>query len=167
MPETDSPSVSRASVILAFDVGKKKTGIAVGNRISGGARPLGIVYGDTARQLNAIAAYMEEWQPGAIVVGLPTYTDGKAHGMTARARRFAEALKARFALPVQFADERHTTQLARQCASGSKGGAAGGCASVGGMDGGMDGGTRANVDAAAAAIILQNWLDGAADMRTI
>ena len=142
MPKVETPAVSRPSVILAFDVGRKKTGIAVGNRISGGARPLGIVYGDTARQFTAIDAYMEEWRPGGLVVGLPTHADGTPHNMTARARRFAHTLQSRFSLPVQFADERHSTQRARECSKGNKG--------------------QEDVDATAAALILQDWLDSPA-----
>lgn len=126
---------ARGAIVLGFDVGKTKTGLALGNRISGGARPLGIVRGDRAAQVAAIAATVREWQPGMLVVGLPVHIDGAAHRMTERARRFGDALGAAFALPVAFADERRSTQLARQTAGGGE------------------------VDDRAAAIILQQWLD--------
>lgn len=129
----------RADIVLAFDVGSRKTGIAVGNRISDSARPLAIVRGDAKQQLAAAGDYIREWQPGLAVVGLPVHMDGSAHRMTARARRFASALEKAYALPVALADERLSSQQARR----HLGRAAGG-----------------DIDDSAAAIILQDWLDG-------
>ena len=130
---------ARSEIILAFDVGSKKTGIAVGNHISGGARPLGIVCGAGQCQLEQIADYIREWAPGLLLVGLPMHMDGSSHSMTQRARRFADRLGQRFSLPVLLADERRSSMLARQRNSGAK---------------------REPVDDAAAAVILQHWLDG-------
>ena len=142
MPETPAAAV-RSAVVLALDSGSKKTGVAVGNRITGGARPLGVVRGSRGRQLAAILALVAEWQPGQVVVGLPLHADGTAHRQTARVRDFARALAARLpaAVPVALADERHSTQLARRSGRG---------------------GVEKGVDAAAAAVILQNWLDNPA-----
>lgn len=125
----------RSALILAFDVGRKKTGIALGNRLTGGARPLSVIHGDSRRQLAAAAAFVREWQPALLLVGLPVHADGAPHAQTARARRFAAALHAAFALPVAFADERHSTRRAREVQKNGE------------------------VDDSAAAIILQQYLD--------
>ena len=66
----------------------------------------------------AIAALVDEWQPGVLVVGIPVHADGTAHAMTARARRFARRARRRVsAVPVEHADERYTTQLAQAAIS--------------------------------------------------
>ncbi|MCH9704964.1 MAG: Holliday junction resolvase RuvX [Proteobacteria bacterium] len=126
---------ARKEIIFAFDVGRKKTGIALGNSISGIARPLAIVEGERAQQLAKITDYITQWQPGTLVVGLPLHMDGSTHRMTDRARRYADALQAQFSLPVEFADERQSSQFARQQGEGGA------------------------IDDRAAAIILQDWLD--------
>lgn len=134
-------SAARPDIILAFDVGSKKTGVAVGNHISGGARPLGIVCGGSQHQLEQIAEYIREWAPGLLVVGLPLHMDGASHRMTLRARRFSDCLRQRFSLPVMLADERNSSMLARR-----RGGAA----------------AHQPIDDNAAAVILQHWLDSRA-----
>ncbi|HKW80939.1 MAG TPA: Holliday junction resolvase RuvX [Casimicrobiaceae bacterium] len=67
---------------------------------------------DDDERLAAIAALVAEWQPGALVVGLPTHADGTPHEMTARARGFAKRLEARFGLDVVLVDERYTSETA-------------------------------------------------------
>jgi putative Holliday junction resolvase len=67
------------------------------------------VTGNEARTA-AIGALIGEWQPVALVVGVPVHMDGTEHEMTLRARRFGRRLEGIFHLPVRFVDERLTTR---------------------------------------------------------
>lgn len=107
MPATPDP----AAALLAFDVGTRRIGVAVGNALSGSARALATL---AAGDWPAVDALLREWQPGALVVGLPLNLDGSEQPMSARARRFARQLHERSRLPVALADERHTSQEAAQ-----------------------------------------------------
>jgi len=98
---------------MAFDFGKKRIGIAVGNSIAHSTRPLITLHGEqNERRFTAIAALIKEWQPNALVVGLPCNDDGTPHEMTRLCRRFAHRLKGRFNLPVMLVDERYTSASA-------------------------------------------------------
>jgi putative Holliday junction resolvase len=139
------------ATVLAFDFGTRRIGVAVGNTLARVARPLTTI--DQHRhdeRFAAIAALLEEWQPDVLIVGIPVHADGGAHAMTAQAQRFARELASRFRLPVEFADERWTTQLAQTALDR---------AGTGGRKG------RAVRDQIAAQIILQGWFDdrGTAD----
>ena len=95
---------------LAFDFGLKRTGVAVGNRMLRTATPQPTIRaeGSDAR-LAAAADRVKEWQPDALVVGVPFHPDGASHDNTARARKFARQLRARFNKPVYEVDERYST----------------------------------------------------------
>ncbi|MGV8934375.1 MAG: Holliday junction resolvase RuvX [Gallionellaceae bacterium] len=98
---------------LAFDFGKKRIGIAVGNSIAQTTQALLTLHEEqNAHRFAAIAALLKEWQPAALVVGLPCNDDGTPHEMTALCRRFAYRLKGRFNLPVMLVDERYTSASA-------------------------------------------------------
>jgi len=102
-----------SGTLLAFDFGTKRIGIAVGNTISNTARPLATIHDEKNDvRFAAIAALLEEWEPAALVVGLPCNDDGTPHEMTAHCRRFANRLKGRFELPVILVDERYTSAAA-------------------------------------------------------
>ncbi|HEY7943872.1 MAG: Holliday junction resolvase RuvX [Burkholderiales bacterium] len=117
---------TRAGTILAFDFGTRRTGVAVGETTLGLAHPLATIAADNdADRLAAIAALVGEWQPALLVVGLPTHADGTPHDMTARARKFAHRLEARFRLPVELVDERYTTEAATMALGGAGVGARG------------------------------------------
>jgi len=103
----------QSGIILAFDAGKKKTGIAIGNTLTGLARPLAIVAGGRSKQLAEIDAYIKEWQPEQLIVGLPRDKDGAEHQMTRYCRAFAKLLAERTALPVEMVDERYSTLAAK------------------------------------------------------
>ena len=141
----------RAGTILAFDFGRRRIGVAVGETALGLAHPLATITADSDDdRLAAIGSLVREWQPALLVVGLPTHADGTAHAMTARAQRFARELEGRFQVPVELADERWTTQLAQtaldQAGAGRKG--------------------RAVRDQVAAQTILQGWFDDRGDADT-
>jgi putative Holliday junction resolvase len=112
MPEGYAASPVHGT-LLAFDFGEKRIGVAVGNSISGTAQPLTTLHGEeNAQRFAAIEALIREWQPAALVVGLPCNDDGTPHEMTRLCRRFANRLKGRFGLPVILADERYTSAAA-------------------------------------------------------
>lgn len=94
---------------LAFDFGTQRTGVAVGNRLTCSAQALKTVCAEGDARFAPIAALIKEWQPDALVVGVPRHPDGKAHAMTERAQRFARQLAGRFKLPVHEVDERYSS----------------------------------------------------------
>lgn len=99
--------------LLAFDFGVKRIGVAVGNTIAHTSQPLITLHGEQNEQrFNAIAALMAEWQPAALIVGLPCNEDGSPHDMTRLCLRFARRLKGRFNLPTILVDERYTSATA-------------------------------------------------------
>lgn len=133
--------------VLGFDYGARCIGVASGNRISRSARPLAAL---TARAGQAdwsrIDALLAEWEPDALIVGLPLTLDGGEQAVTRAARAFADALAERSRLPVHLADERHTSQEAARRFAAQR--AAG---SARRRD-------AANIDSLAAAVILEGWL---------
>jgi len=124
---------SHFSTFLAFDFGAKRTGVAVGNRLLRTATPQPTIRAEGRARLEAAAQRVREWQPHALVVGIPFHPDGAPHENTARARRFSRQLAAQLKLPVYEVDERYSTTEA--LASGA-----------------------ADADAAAACIILEQFL---------
>lgn len=100
---------AQASQFLAFDFGLKRTGVASGNRITRSATPQGSIHAEGDARWAPIAARVKEWQPDALVVGVPRHPDGAEHDNTRRAQRFARQLRARFGLPVYEVDERYST----------------------------------------------------------
>jgi putative Holliday junction resolvase len=94
---------------LALDFGIKRTGFAVGNRLMRTAQPQGTIAAEGDARFVKIAQQIKEWQPDALVVGVPYHPDGAAHENTLRARKFGRQLHGRFKLPVFEVDERYTT----------------------------------------------------------
>ena len=102
------------STLLGFDFGSRKIGVAVGQTLTGTATPLETLTlvqdkPDWAR----IAKLIEEWQPDALVVGLPLDVDDSETDATAPALRFSRQLEGRFRIKVHLADERFTSFEAR------------------------------------------------------
>ena len=93
---------------LAFDYGEKRIGTAIGDTITGTARPLATLTGGLADALKLVV----EWRPAALVVGLPLMEDGSDQRITTLTRAFAKALEAQSKLPVHFSDERYTSRAA-------------------------------------------------------
>jgi putative holliday junction resolvase len=94
---------------LAFDFGTQRTGVAIGNRLTQSAQALKTIKAEGDARFSPIAAILKEWQPDALVVGVPRHPDGTAHEMTQRAQRFARQLAGRFHLPVHEVDERYSS----------------------------------------------------------
>ena len=132
--------------VLGFDYGTRQIGVAVGQTLTGNARPLKELRArDGIPDWEQIAALLKEWQPDALIVGLPLNMDGTPSEMSARAEKFARRLHGRFQLPVHCIDERLSTFEAKQTL--------------------RDSGRRAPtsyrdnpVDSLAAALLLETWL---------
>jgi len=135
------------SCVLGFDVGSRLTGVAVGNRITASARALATVpMRNDLPDWPSLDALQRQWQPDALVVGLPLTLEGAEQAASQRARRFADLLHARYALPVALVDERNSSKEAsRRFAS----------ARAAGLRRRRD---AALIDAEAAAVILERWL---------
>ena len=135
MPEGATLSRQPGTVVqfLSFDFGTRRVGVATGNSLLRRARALKTVASEGDARFAAIGLLIAEWQPDALVVGVPFHPDGAAHENTAKARRFARQLHGRYRLPVHEVDERYTTTEAL-------------------ADGARD------ADAAAAALILDQYL---------
>jgi putative Holliday junction resolvase len=101
--------VSPPRTYLSFDYGQRRVGVAVGNTLRGAGQPLKTIASEGDARFAAIAALIKEWQPDALVVGVPFHPDGAPHHNTQRARRFARQLHGRFHLAVHEVDERYTT----------------------------------------------------------
>lgn len=128
--------------LLCFDYGEKRIGVAVGQTLTGTTSALSTLAARAGvPDWNAVAALLAEWDPDALVLGLPLNMDGTEQPLTARVRRFARRLSQRHPLPLYFADERLSTREAR----GREGAAP----------------PREGRDALAAQIILEGWMAGA------
>jgi putative Holliday junction resolvase len=131
-------------LLLGFDYGSKQIGVAVGQVITGQARELCILKAQNGvPDWQKVEALLREWQPDALVVGLPLNMDGTPSEMSERAEKFARRLNGRFNLPVHTHDERLTTYEAK----GQR------------LQQGQNSGYRERpVDALAAALLLEGWL---------
>ena len=94
---------------IAFDFGLKRTGVAIGNRLTRTATPQPTIRADGDARLAQVEARVREWEPDALVVGVPFHPDGASHDNTARAQKFARQLRGRTRLPVYEVDERYST----------------------------------------------------------
>jgi len=117
-------------IVLGFDFGTRRIGVAVGNGLTHTARPLALIDAAGDGRWQRIAALVAEWQPAQLVVGVPRHPDGTAHELTAKCERFARQLAGRHRLPVAQVDERYSSVA---------------------VEGGRDD--------EAAAVILQQWFD--------
>jgi putative holliday junction resolvase len=137
-----SMPVGREATLLAFDYGEKRIGVAIGNLLTRQARALVVVANrNRDYRFEAIGKLIGEWKPDALVVGLPSHPDGTPHEMTRLAKRFGNQLNGRFNLPVSWVDERYSSVEAEA--------------------GLRERGAPADMlDAEAARIILQQYLDG-------
>ncbi|WP_407314538.1 Holliday junction resolvase RuvX [Pseudomonas sp. nanlin1] len=133
-------------LLLGFDYGTKQIGVAVGQVITGSARELCTLKAQNgAPDWAKVEALIAEWKPDAIVVGLPLNMDGTPSEMSERAEKFARRLNGRFNVPVHTHDERLTTFEAKGERMSR---------------GGQRGSYRDNpVDAIAAKLLLQGWLE--------
>lgn len=119
MPDKASSPLSVDSslegTLLAFDFGTQRIGVAVGNTFSSSAQPLTTISEEKNEiRFAVIAALIAEWQPCALLVGLPSNDDGTPHELTALCQRFAKRLHGRFGLTTLWVDERFTSLAASE-----------------------------------------------------
>lgn len=136
-----------AETILGFDFGEKRIGVAVGNTITGEAQPLTTLHVESNQdRLAAVGQLVSQWQPARFVVGEPSHEDGRPHEIAHLAHKFGNRLKENFRLPVEYVNEFLSSAEAERmlAAQGVRGIA-----------------QKAHVDAVAAQVILQNYLDEA------
>ena len=141
--------MTRPQTVLAFDFGLKRIGIAGGDTLTRQAAPRAAAavhrgvpdWAAITREVRALA-------PAVLVVGAPYNADGGEGTLLAAARRFAAELEQRFALPVQLVDERFSSLEASEALKARR---------AAGARGRIE---RADIDSAAAAVILGRWLQG-------
>jgi putative Holliday junction resolvase len=131
-------------VYLGFDFGYRRIGMAVGQKLTGNARPLATLdakYG--VPNWHNLEKIIKQWRPNALIVGLPTCIDDSVQHTTDASKDFAKQLVERFALPVHMVDERLSTVAAREELY---------------SQGGYRRIKKTEVDSVAACIILEQWL---------
>jgi putative Holliday junction resolvase len=134
-------------LVLAFDYGRRRIGVAAGDTLSRSASALqAVAAGPAGPRWDSIDALLREWRPALLVVGLPYNVDGSESAMTGAARGFAAALETRYRLPVELVDERYSSLEA---------GARLRTARSAGLRKRV---SKSDVDAAAACVILERWI---------
>ena len=135
-------------LILSFDYGTRRIGVAAGDTLTRTARPLKTL--DCPGQIPwpGIGKLIDEYRPARLVVGLPYNMDGTPTHLTRATRAFARDLTERYGLPVALVDERQSSreaeaQLRNARAQGLKRRRL----------------THADVDMAAAKVLLERWFD--------
>ncbi|WP_040240503.1 Holliday junction resolvase RuvX [Chromohalobacter japonicus] len=104
-------------LVLAFDYGTRRIGVAVGNEMLGSATALASLPARNGiPEWQQIGQLLKEWQPDLLVVGLPLNMDGTESDMSRRARKFGNRLHGRFGKPVEVFDERGSTRAAKRIA---------------------------------------------------
>jgi len=135
------------ATIIAFDFGLKRTGVAVGNTLTGSASPTCTLQSRNEQpDWQGISRLFDEWKPERLVVGMPTELDGSESPLTKRINRFCNQLNGRYNLPVDQENEQFTSieaaaRLKQLRQSGRK-------KKV----------MKEEVDKIAASIILENWM---------
>ncbi len=137
--------------ILALDIGDKRIGVAVGDETGTLARPLTTITRASRREdFEQIARLVAGQSAERVIAGYPRSLSGDEGPQAQRVRRYVQALAARLAVPVELWDERLTTVEAAERLRNV------------GRSKPRD---RGQLDAAAAAIILQDYLDAHAAIR--
>ena len=133
-----------------MDLGERRIGVAVGDPTGTVARPVTTIV-HTSRQddFEAIARLVDEYEVECVVVGLPLSLDGTEGPQARRTRRYAERLAQALNVPIEFWDERYSSVRAEEILRGKK------------KKKGRKNRRRArgDVDATAAAVFLQSFLD--------
>ncbi len=157
MPEgsTNPPApTAPPQIVLGFDFGRRRVGVASGNTLTGRAQPRAAIerHGDSIETLlDAIAVEVRSLAPARLIVGRPYNVDGSEHPLEADIGSFIAALRARFGLPVHRVDERYSSLEAEAGLRAAR--ASGRGRRV----------AHAEIDSAAAAVIVERWLAGEGD----
>ncbi|MGI9206099.1 MAG: Holliday junction resolvase RuvX [Woeseiaceae bacterium] len=132
--------------ILAFDFGKRRIGVAVGQQVTYSASALRFVRNDHSgpdwRQIDTL---INDWGPHHLIVGMPINVDGSAPPIAAEVQKFIRDL-ARYELPIEAVDERYSSLEAEQQLKSER---------AAGLRGRI---TKDMVDSASAVLIAERWL---------
>jgi putative Holliday junction resolvase len=150
MPE---PAFSRG-YILAFDFGLRRIGVAVGQFTTLTASGLETVRHAREPDWAAIDRLVREWKPTGLVVGLPLGREGEETEMSRAARTFGTQISKRYKLPVDYADERLSSRAAESQFAELR------------AQGSLRRKHGRKLDAMAAKIFLENWLQSIPDRTT-
>ena len=125
--------------IVAFDYGTKKIGVAVGQTETYTSSPLQIIYNDHEKtNWNEIRMLIDEWKPDLILIGKPINMDGTESEIMKKVDNFFKKLQKISNTKCEYIDERLTTFEAKEILGESK---------------------VAEVDAHAAKILIDNWIE--------
>lgn len=135
-------------ILLGFDYGTRRIGVASGDTLTRTARALDTLKCTRGVPWQEIDRLVAEYQPAQLVVGVPYNMDGTPTTLTKASRRFAHEIKGRYGLPVALVDERLSSreasaQLRDARAQGLK----------------RHRTTREDIDMNAARIVLERWFD--------
>jgi len=146
-PHSTNQQVENVATALGFDYGARRIGVAVGNGLTGTARPLEVVgNGPQGPDWKRIDGLVHDWRPQVLLVGLPLTLDGAEQRNSTAARGFATALARRYELPAHLVDERLSSrEAARRFADRRARGTA-------------RRKDAQNLDAVAAQVIVETWL---------
>ena len=143
----DTEIKKSAQQFLGFDFGLKRIGVAVGQTLTNEARPLlTLAAKDGEPDWREIKTLLEDWNPTALVVGLPYNIDGSNQPLTESADRFAKQLIEHFDLPVHYVDERLSSREAQDRLRNAR------------QSGQARRKAAHKLDAIAASVILESWL---------
>lgn len=132
--------------LFGIDFGTRKIGVAVGQNVTRTAMGIGVVMVRNGEpDWQALDKLVQQWKPGAFVVGMPLHMDGSESDMSALAEKFALTLTARYQRPCHPMDERLSTRAARDISRSNA------------ELSGKRYNDRANVDAMAAQLLLESW----------
>ena len=144
MPGT--PDSTLPETIVAFDFGLRRIGVAVGQNVTASANPLAAVRNtDSGPDWQAISNVVNEWHPSRLIVGMPLHEDGSPSQMGVPIKAFITEL-ARFELPVEQVDERHSSIEANEVLKSER---------AMGLRGRIN---KEAIDSVAAALIAERWL---------
>lgn len=131
--------------VLGIDIGSARVGVAVGDTSVGVASASEVLSAkDQPVMIRSLARCVEDWEAERVIIGLPRSLDGSEGPAALRVRRIASEIAASLSVPIEFHDERFSTVSAQQALHAT---------GVSTRKG------RKVIDAVAAAVILQNWLD--------
>jgi len=149
MPESNRSRDGASAIVLGFDFGTQRIGVAVGDTVTGAARPVCTLErrGDT--HLQRIGRLIAEYAPQRLLVGVPYNMSGTATSLTRPAVDFARELEQRFGLPVALVDERQSSREAEAALREAR--------RTGQRRRRT---THADVDREAARVIVERWLAG-------
>ena len=141
-PERSGSDMTR---FLGLDIGERRVGIAISDETATLARPLfALTRASKKEDFAKIRALCSEYQIGKIVAGLPMTLRGEEGPQARRARRYADELGTAINLPIDFWDERFSSVDAEERLA---------------LSPGRKARSKGDIDAAAAAIILQEYLN--------